>query len=158
VIQEGIRYVQVACVRVAYLPAALQLYEAYQILDNGNTRQRHLSGVSEKLKLGERAIQAALRGIQEELDLALRGDRFLFLETERCQGLSKGYNLPTVYTLHKFSLELNREEFEHLAPLYISQETDKTTVFKWMPITPLNITPASLTHSPSPTTSDRLSP
>lgn len=155
VIQEGIRYIQVACVRVAYLPAELQICEAYQILDKGETRKRNLSGVSEKLKPGERAIQAAMRGIQEELDLALESDRFLSLGTELCQKISKGYNLPTVYTLHKFSLELTKEEFDRLYPIYISQEADKTSVFKWIPITPLKITPASLTQSQTSALSDR---
>ena len=143
-IAEGIRYIQVACVRVAYLPAELQLCEAYQILDNGSMRKRYVSGVSEKLKLGERAIQGAMRGIEEELNLVVPGDRFLFLDTQLCQRMSKSYDLPTVYTLHKFSLELNKEEFNHLSPLYISQESDKTTVFKWVPITPIKITPASI--------------
>lgn len=144
VIQEGIRYIQVACVRVTYPPDELQLFEAYQILDNGETRERQVSGVSEKLKSDERAIQAAIRGIQEELDLDLPGDRFLSLGTELSQRISKGYNLPTCYTLHKFSLELTQEEFQPLYPIYISQESDKTTVFKWMAITPIVVSAASL--------------
>lgn len=158
VIEEGIRYIQVACVRVTYLPAELQLFEAYQILDRGDTRQRDLAGVSEKLKSGEKAIEAAMRGIREELDLNLSSDRFLPLGTELCHKISKGYNLPTVYTLHNFSLELNEEDFDRLSPVYISQEDDKTTVFKWMPITPMKITPASLTQIQTAPLGDRPSP
>ncbi|HBQ98428.1 MULTISPECIES: hypothetical protein [unclassified Roseofilum] len=158
VLQEGIRYIQVACVRVTYLPAELQLFEAYQILDRGDTRKRDLAGVSEKLKSGEEPIQAAMRGIQEELDLTLSRSRFLSLGTELCQKISKGYNLPTVYTLYKFSLELNQEEFDRIAPVYISQEADKTTVFKWMPITPITLTPASLTQLQTSPLGDRPCP
>jgi hypothetical protein len=122
-----IRIIQTA--RVYVYCKGKQLVEAKQII-NGNERFRNFKSVSEKFKLDESAINAAVRGIKEELGIIIRDSDLVSLENVKDGKESPSYpGLLTRYDFYDFRWDMPEKYFKPEG--YIAYEENATTYFEW---------------------------
>lgn len=109
----------------------LKLIEEKQVFKDGRVRSRHLeSSVSEKMKSGEDPEESVIRGIEEELKIAISRDQLkksgIIDEVEE----SNSYpGLLTRYNGYKYKIELRTHQYRPEG--YIEHQRDKSTYFKW---------------------------
>ena len=109
----------------------LKLVEEKQIFKDGRARTRYLeSSVSEKMKSGEGPRNSIIRGIEEELKIAISMDQIEIDgnidETEE----SNSYpGLLTHYKGYKYKINLRSHQYNPAG--YIEHQRDKSTYFKW---------------------------
>jgi len=99
--------------------------------DGRPPRVRDLPGsVSEKMKQDEHPLDAAVRGIKEELGLIIAANRFAFGGKTNSEEDSSSYpGLITNSTKYSFSFELTDKEYNPDG--YIEDSEDKITYFIW---------------------------
>jgi hypothetical protein len=129
-----VRHVQVAEVRVETTRDGrrLRLVEQEQRFEDGRTRKRTgrtWRSLAEKLIRGEEPIDAARRGVEEELGIT-EPVEFEAKWTERLGPAPSGSypDLPTLYTFHLFAVELPPHLFE---TTYVESGQSATTTFAW---------------------------
>jgi hypothetical protein len=123
------RLVRVAFVEVLYEGAIL--VEAYQENALGERWKRGIKGISEKIKSLELPLDAAIRGIKEELGLDIYPHRMNYSGTDDAPSLitrSAYQGINSLVEKHNFWVSLKREEYK---PEYLEIQKDKTTVFQW---------------------------
>lgn len=122
-----IRLVRVVCVHV-FSHTGEQLVEDRQEFTDGRVRRRGMTGVSEKLKVGEAPLEGAKRALTEELGI----DRELTLESlgeSWRERLSTSYpGLLSRYATYAFRVTLPKWLYQ---PIYIEQQASKRTIFQW---------------------------
>lgn len=110
----------------------LHLKENRQVFADGRERVRdHLpQSVSEKIKPNEDSREAIIRGIREELGIAIDETDAKFVSTESktldspsCPGLM------SEYISHKFQITLNDSHYKPEG--YVEVQNDKSTYFVW---------------------------
>lgn len=111
----------------------LVLREARQVFTDGRTVSRGFQqgSVSEKLMPGETPEQAAVRGMEEELERE-PGEYELFPEThtDTIERLSVAFpGLPGRYVLHRFPVAMLPAGFRTGG--YVEHQPDKSTYFEW---------------------------
>jgi hypothetical protein len=106
------------------------LKEQKQIFKDGRIRTRiNIGSVSEKMKPGEDASVAIVRGIYEEL--GIQGDITLFAmgETTKSACSDSFPTLLTEYITYHFEVHLTEEQFN--IDGYLEEQEDKITYFVW---------------------------
>lgn len=110
----------------------LQLIEDRQEFADGRVRRRGLTGVSEKLQLGENALETAQRGLRDELGIAGYYELDVLGSVDE-ELESKSYpGLVTEYSVSKFRTHLRDEDFKPEG--YEESQPDKTTYFVWQEV------------------------
>lgn len=104
---------------------SLKLWEAMQVFKDGRPRVRNLeSSLGEKVKPGEPPLEAAKRGMKEELSYIARGTVVKGpMPSDSYPGLN------TRYVMHDFHVLLPRHLFKPEG--YEEEQYDKTSYFVW---------------------------
>lgn len=125
---QPIRLIQVARVYVFF--GSKQLIESKQTIKGQGDRRRGIDCVSEKFKLSESALDAACRGIEEELGLYVKYSDLVLLGKSSEQRESPSYpGLQTRYEFYDYRWELPER---HYCPEgYVADEGDCITFFEW---------------------------
>lgn len=130
--KEVVRQVSVARIYVFYTDEngqKYQLVETKQIKKDGSSRERGFDYVAEKFKASEDPQSAALRGVQEELNirafmnLSPRG-----IDTEERQSPSYP-ELRSEYKFYLFNLNLDPTQYNPKG--YVEDDGKKKTYFEW---------------------------
>ncbi len=130
---ELIRKISLVCIFIYYKDKFGKTYflnEDRQVFNNGSERKRDINNsVTEKIKKDEDVVEAAKRGIVEELGIE---DDFDLedLGVENEEKLSHAYpNLKTQSIQYKFKVFLNDTQFNPEG--YIENQPNKSTYFVW---------------------------
>lgn len=122
---QPIRVIRVARVYITF--QNLVLWESNQIFrEDGRSRQRNICGVSEKFFCWEDALEAAKRGVKEELGLDVEPQYKCYVEKKEESTNYPG--LTTRYKFHDYTVELNESQFKQT---YVADEGDSITYFEW---------------------------
>lgn len=107
------------------------LKEDRQEFKDGRIRRRNMpSSVSEKMKFGEDPLNAAIRGIKEELGIDIKSTQLSKRRDLFYNGSSLSYpGLQTKYKGHQYICELEPQQFDTNG--YIEVQKDKKTFFVW---------------------------
>jgi hypothetical protein len=107
------------------------LKEDRQEFNDGRIRRRNMpSSVSEKMKFAEDPLNAAIRGIKEELGLNIKSTQLSKRRDLYYNGGSLSYpGLQTKYKGHQYICELEPQQFDTNG--YIEIQKDKKTFFVW---------------------------
>lgn len=107
------------------------LKEDKQEFKDGRVRRRNMpSSVSEKMKFGEDPLISSIRGIKEELGVAVEGHQLIKMKDLSYNGGSQSYpGLRTKYKGYQFTCLFNNDQFDENG--YIEVQKDKSTFFKW---------------------------
>jgi hypothetical protein len=107
------------------------LVEERQEFNDGRIRRRNMpNSVSEKMIFGEDPLNAAIRGIKEELGVKVEEQQLSKYKDLHYDGGSVSYpGLDTKYKGHKFICQLKQEQFDENG--YIEVQKDKKTFFVW---------------------------
>jgi hypothetical protein len=125
---QPVRLIQVA--RVYIFCKGRQLIESKQTIKGQGDRFRNLDCVSEKFKLRERARDAAVRGIEEELGLCIKESDLVLLGKLAEERESPSYpGLLTCYVFYDFQWVLPEEYYRQEG--YTADEGDCITFFNW---------------------------
>jgi len=125
--QKPIRCIRVARVDVQFLDK--HLIETKQVFTDGRTRIRNIRGISEKLHQSENFLDGAVRGIREELGLALPASMFNYIGENLEMKESPSYpGLETRYVFGDFSVELPGQLWQRE---FVAIEDYSTTYFGW---------------------------
>jgi len=110
------------------------LKEDRQEFNDGRIRRRNLpSSVAEKMISGESSIEAAVRGISEELGIKISSAQLTKKKDINYNGGSMSYpSLRTKYKGYGFTCFFTDEQFKKEG--YIEFQTTKKTYFKWVKI------------------------
>lgn len=113
----------------------LQLFEAKQVRNNGETRERGFDYVAEKLKKSDQNPEgAALRGIKEELGIEADTAALTSNDVKTESRPSPSYpGLNSEYKIHVFSLHLDDGQFNPDG--YVEDDGKKKTYFEWRAVT-----------------------
>lgn len=123
-----VRLIQVA--RVYVFHKEQQLVESKQTIKGQGDRFRNLDCVSEKFKLSESALDAACRGIQEELGVSVSYSELQLLGKKSEERVSPSYpGLMTRYDFFDFKWDM--PERHYLEEGYTADEGDCITFFNW---------------------------
>lgn len=139
------RHLQVAKVNVYYSNPAtkrrLRLQEDVQIVFENNQevlrKNRGYKDLSEKMLSNESPIEAACRGVQEELELKIiNKERFRYIEKTSVDNRpSQTYlNLPCIYNLFYFDLDLQDDEYRpdgYMERVRDGNQNGTDTIFSW---------------------------
>lgn len=106
------------------------LKESKQVFNDGRQRVRDLrASLSEKVQSQENVVDAACRGIHEELDIVIDPQRLEFKGTQLEIKESQSYpNLLTCYVMEEFGLTLTSDEYK---PKYEENDGKKITIWEW---------------------------
>lgn len=122
---QPIRVIRVARVYITF--QNLVLWESNQIFrEDGRSRQRNICGVSEKFFCWEDALEAAKRGVKEELGFDIEPQHKGY--KEEIKETPSYPRLTTRYKFHDYMVELNQAQFQ---PNYVADEGDSITYFEW---------------------------
>lgn len=125
---QPIRLIQV--VRVYVFCKEQQLVESKQTIKSQGNRFRNLDCVSEKFKLSESALDAACRGIEEELGLYVKESDLLLLGKKTEEQESPSYpGLLTRYDFYDFRWQLPEKHYRKEG--YVAEEEACVTFFSW---------------------------
>ena len=107
------------------------LKEDRQEFKDGRIRRRNMpSSVSEKMKFGEDPLNAAIRGIKDELGIDIKSTQLSKRRDLFYNGGSLSYpGLQTKYKGHQYICELEPHQFDTNG--YIEVQKDKKTFFVW---------------------------
>lgn len=116
--------------RVTVRCGSLVVVQSHQTVKaSGETRHRRFANVSETLEEGEQPIDAAVRGIKEELGLEIDGERLKSIETVEEVKPSPSTREVKQYVFWDYALSLTSDEAAQ-ATLQVD-EGDVITHFKW---------------------------
>lgn len=126
------RRVRVCGLEVFYVEGdnLLRLKEKYQMFKDGRRRERNLPcSLAEKVVAGESFLEAAGRGLKEELGLIIDPNRLSYQGVNIESRESKSYpGLNTRYVFAVFELFLNPNDYK---PEYVEDDGKKITYFGW---------------------------
>ena len=100
------------------------------ILPNGEKRPRGFSNLSETVEPGEKPLQAAVRGVMEELGLQISSSRFRKVGTKKETKPSPTTGKVTRYEFSSFRLTLTAEEAAQV-PSSVKEEDGNVITFYW---------------------------
>lgn len=100
------------------------------IMPNGERRPRGFQNLSETLELGEKPLDAAVRGVMEELGLNLSSSRFRRMGTKKETKPSPTTGKITYYEFSLFSLLLTAEEAAQV-PSFTTEDDGNVITFYW---------------------------
>lgn len=100
------------------------------IMPNGERRLRGFQNLSETLELGEKPLDAAVRGVMEELGLNLSSSRFRRMGTKKETKPSPTTGKITYYEFSLFSLLLTAEEAAQV-PSFTTEDDGNVITFYW---------------------------
>jgi hypothetical protein len=125
--------VGVVMVDVIYLPnsgGAYHLYEDRQEFRDGRVRKRSMeSSIGEKMKRTETSSEAALRALQEELEVD-QPKYLYYIEHARPERDSVSYpGLLSLQDLHTYTAILDQDAFQPEG--YVEKQADKTNYYVW---------------------------
>lgn len=128
---EVFRQVEIVHVDVRYATDYVEkvLYEAKQVFADGRTRERHLSGVSEKMIPGEDPTSAAKRALSEELGINTNLNIESLSSTEETKPSQSYPGLNTQYKKHEARVFLPESAYNPRG--YTEVQPDKITHFAW---------------------------
>lgn len=115
----------------------LRLKEDYQKFKKDNRVRKRDSefSVAEKMIEGENAVEAAIRGVKEELGIDIKKEQ-LKKKVENKLGERKDSNsypgLHTIYRENSFTCVLTDDQYNEDG--YVENQKDKSTYFKWIKI------------------------
>ena len=111
--------------------------EDYQKFKKDNRVRKRDSefSVAEKMIEGENAVEAAIRGVKEELGIDIKKEQ-LKKKVENKLGERKDSNsypgLHTIYRENSFTCVLTDDQYNEDG--YVENQKDKSTYFKWIKI------------------------
>jgi hypothetical protein len=128
------RYIEFVAIKIYFKNDSGEnwtLVEDKQVFKDGRIRRRNMpNSVSEKMKFGEDAEIAAVRGIEEELGVIIEKDQLIKRREIDYNGGSLSYpGLETKYKGHKFICYFNINQFNESG--YVENQKDKSTYFIW---------------------------
>lgn len=130
------RFIDFTSVKVFYKhgKSTYFLVEDRQEFKDGRVRKRSTgTSVAEKMKIGEDPLKAAIRGIEEELNIRISRDQIQIdkplFSSDKESGSYPG--LRTKYNKYSFVCYLNSSQFKQE---YVEIQEDKSTFFKWIRI------------------------
>jgi hypothetical protein len=124
-----IRVINVARVYVYYKDK--QLVETKQLIKQQGIRYRNINCISEKFKLNELPIDAALRGLSEELAIAVSSNNLNYLTNSKEERYSPSYpGLLTRYNFFDYIFIMKDELYNPSG--YVADEGDCVTYFNWV--------------------------
>lgn len=100
------------------------------ILPNGERKSRGFQNLSETVEPGEKPLQAAVRGVMEELGLNLSSSRFHRKGTKKETKPSPTTGKVTHYEFSLFRLLLTAEEADQV-PSSTTEEDGNVVTFYW---------------------------
>lgn len=100
------------------------------ILPNGEKKSRGFQNLSETVEPGEKPLQAAVRGVMEELGLNLSSSRFIRVGTKKETKPSPTTGKVTHYEFSLFRLLLTAEEADQV-PSSTTEEDGNVITFYW---------------------------
>lgn len=128
------RFVDVMKVKCYYKNNILM--EQKQVFTDGTVRSRNHYHVAEKIQKGESLLDAAVRALDEELQLKMDKNLFVHhkeLDTVDSANASPSYvGLTSVYSTYNFNIKLNDDQYNPDG--YQEVQTSKTTYFVWTTI------------------------
>jgi|LakMenEpi03Aug12_release.lakeMendotaPanAssembly.Ray.scaffolds.fasta_scaffold769694_1 hypothetical protein len=125
---QPIRLIQVA--RIYIFCNKKQLVESKQLIKGQGERIRNIRCISEKFKLNESAINAACRGIKEELGICINSSDLELFGKKSEEKESPSYpGLTTRYAFYDFRWDMPEEYFNPDG--YVADEGDCVTYFEW---------------------------
>jgi hypothetical protein len=134
--EEGgrlIRCVEFVGVNIFYKDKSGNIYhlkEDRQEFKDGRVRRRETSSMSEKTKPGENPVEAAMRGLQEELNVKVTAGQLINKKDFSKSEVSNSYpGLESKYVGFKFDCFLNDDQYKENG--YIEIQKDKSTYFIW---------------------------
>ena len=129
-----IRKVDVARVRCFYeneIGEKFQLKEDKQVFSDGRERVRKWECVSEKKHANEEPEHAALRALEEELQIPSTNIHVIpdqDMHTTETKDSSTYKGLTSVYNFYNFSVQIPKDQYRST---YEEVQPDKTTHFSW---------------------------
>ncbi|HEY9879416.1 MAG TPA: NUDIX hydrolase, partial [Leptolyngbyaceae cyanobacterium] len=109
-----------------------QLWQDKLRKSTGEIVELNFSNISETLEEGEEPLDAAVRGIQEELGLSIHPTRFCFSKTEDVRKMSPTKGYLKDYTFHHFDIWLHADETA--AACLQVEENSGIVYLEWRPI------------------------
>lgn len=108
-----------------------QLWQSHAVIKaTGKRIERNYPTLSETIERGETPLEAAVRGIQDELGLAVPPDRLILAEANRLEiRHSRSENKLKRYLFQVYQLEISQEEAE--AAQLEADEEDAIVYFEW---------------------------
>lgn len=134
---ELLRIIKVVSVIIEYclddMSKCFQLKESKQQFRDGRTKTRNLPGsLGEKLKSDEVPEEAAVRAVQEELDIR-DGVKVEKIGGETVRKYGNAYpGLCTDYSVDQFKVMLDANQFREEG--YKEEQSDKTVFFEWQAV------------------------
>lgn len=126
---KPIRVINVARVYVYYKNK--QLVETKQEIKQQGVRYRNINCISEKFKFNELPIDAALRGLSEELAILVSSDNLTYLTNKTEEKYSPSYpGLLTRYNFYDYKFVMQDKLYNPDG--YIAYEGDCITYFNWI--------------------------
>lgn len=107
-----------------------KLVQGELIFPNGEKKYRGFQNLSETVEPGENPLQAAVRGVQEELGLDISPSRFRRAGTKEETKPSPTTGIVTRYKFSLFRLNLTAEEAEQV-PSSVREEDGNVITFYW---------------------------
>ena len=137
--EEGdylIRLIEFVGIRIYYRDGdnTWLLKEDRQVFNDGRIRRREMpSSVSEKMRFGEDPVNAAVRGILEELGVDINKKQLIKRRDLHYDGGSMSYpGLKTRYKGHQYSCYFTSDQFDING--YVEKQEEKSTYFTWRKI------------------------
>jgi hypothetical protein len=131
-----IRLIEFVGIRIYYRDGdnTWLLKEDRQVFNDGRTRRREMpSSVSEKMKFDEDPVNAAVRGISEELGVDINRKQLIKRRDLNYDGGSMSYpGLKTRYKGHQYSCYFTANQFDING--YVERQEEKSTYFTWKKI------------------------
>lgn len=131
------RIIEFVGIKIFYKTEDGNLYflkEDSQEFNDGRVRRRNMpTSVAEKMKFGESPLGAAVRGIEEELDVKISSAQLTNKTDIIYNGSSMSYpGLRSKYKGVGFVCYLNKNQFKESG--YVEVQQTKKTFFKWVKI------------------------
>lgn len=124
---EIIETKKVAIVNVKF--KNFHLYQKYLILSTGKIISRNFSGISETLEDNETGIEAAIRGLKEELNLVRNDRNLLYLGSSKELKVSPSSGKLCEYCFYIYETEISQQEKDNIS-LEI-QENKGKVILSW---------------------------
>lgn len=126
-IDRCVNVVAVKCFHTNHKNEQFKLVEQKQFFKNGITRSRDHDHLAEKLQSCESPMEAAVRGLQEELKLSgldIKPEESTLVVKE-----SPSYaGIKSMYKIFNFSCEIFSDKYRSF---YLEKQKDKDTLFVW---------------------------
>ena len=129
---ELVRRVEFVGARVIYRKGKVnyRLYEEKQVFKDGRTRKRNLPySMAEKFKAGEDHEESIIRGMEEELDIVINKDQFVFYNKKEIKNDDDFPGIKSTHTGYEYLVILNENQYEPDG--YIERQSDKDVYFTW---------------------------